>query len=146
MTNCNDNNDCCTVIDTDIGIEYINEKEEDLLNSKTVNHYNKNDIKVFYLVNGVKKEIFRGNLDYPKMFEVSSSMNSDSIIKYGLTLFLNDLSGEEIKTTYLQLSENDTDTITHTLQKTKNNNNKIIDKVWYNSKFSTDMHTFKIQK
>jgi len=146
VTNCSDNNiESSTVIDTDIGLEYVNEKGEDLLNPNSENHYNENTLKVFYLVDGEKKEIFRSNLAYPKMFEISASKDSESIIRYGLTLFLNDLSDEKIKTTYLQLNENDTDTITHTLQQT-DNYNKVIDKMWYNGNLSADGHTFKIVK
>lgn len=41
MTSC-DENDCCTVIDTDIGVEYINKKGEDLLNPNTIGHFIEN--------------------------------------------------------------------------------------------------------
>lgn len=79
------------------------------------------------------------------MFEISSSVDSESNIRYGLTLFLNDLSSEKTKTTYIKLNENDTDTITHTLQES-NENNQIIHKVWYDGKLPSNGRTFKIVK
>jgi hypothetical protein len=145
FTNCSED-DCCTVIDLQAGIEYHNLDGDDLLNPNTTNHFSQNEIKVYYLVDGEKKEIFRGNLDNPRMFDISSSTDANSVIRYGMALSLNDLSSEEIKTTYLELNENDIDTITHTLR--NNGNNKVIDKVWYNGKLpdNEDWKTFKIIK
>jgi hypothetical protein len=145
MFSCSSGSDCCTVIDLQIGLEYVNGEGEDLLNPNTENYYNENDIKVFYLVNGEKKEIFRANLDKPKMLSLSPSHNERNYFIFSLSL--NDLSTENVKTTYLQLDENDIDTITHTLQKTYNNN-KIINKVWYNGQLPNNesWKTFKILK
>lgn len=143
FTNCSED-DCCTVIELQVGLEYYNQDGDDLLDPSTMNHFSENEIKVYYLVAGEKKEIFRGNLDNPRMFSLSEPhAERDYFI---LSLSLNDLSSEEIKTTYLELNENDTDTLTHMLK--QSGNNKIIDKVWYNGELSNneDWKTFKIIK
>ncbi|WP_136468073.1 hypothetical protein [Flagellimonas onchidii] len=144
FTNCSEN-DCCTVIDLQVNLKYFNQEGEDLLNPDTTNHFSENRIKVYYLVNGEKKEIIRGNLDNPRMFSLSEPHSERDY--FILSLSLNDLSDEKIKTTYLELNENDTDTITHTLTQSSGNN-KVIDKVWYNGRLpdNEDWKIFKITK
>ena len=142
MTNCKKGDDCCVNRELSVKIEYFNEEGEDLLNPDNSGHFIEKDIKNFYLVDGEKKEIFRGNLDMPKMFRLLKPYKQRG---YALGLSLNDISNKKIKTTYLQLNESDTDTITHSLVQTKNSN-QLLDKVWYNGKLSENGYAFRIAK
>jgi len=79
----------------------------DLLNPSNPGAYLQQNIKIFYLINGVKEEVFHWNQDYPRNFNIDEFPNE----KFKMGLGLNYSPTEEYPITYVQWSENDTDTL-----------------------------------
>jgi hypothetical protein len=102
-----DKKDCCGIQrDTILEFEIINGEGKDLLNSETPGFYNKDNIEVYYLINGIKEKVFYPNLDNPKQFLVYTVGN-----KYVLRLFPNENKSNNSSITYLELNKSDTDTV-----------------------------------
>ena len=140
MTNCNNDSQAGYNLETQIQIYYKNTNGENLLNENTNNHFNFNDFKLFYEVNGILT-----NTDSQKNMEIITSGTPSP------TLYLftnNDLSnivseGENEKIAenlaYIQLSETDTDTI-KTYSKSSPNY-FLVSKVWYNDELVWERET-----
>lgn len=104
LFSCDEDSGTGTVISNDVLITVVNKEGEDLLDPSNPESINIEEIKVFYLLNGIKTEINRSNLDYPKMFLVTDpDMNSEY---YRILLFLNIEDDSEITTTYIELKPN----------------------------------------
>lgn len=113
----------------DVDFSIFNAQGEDLLDPKTPNHINDYEIKLFYLIDGVKKEIHNGLLVNPKNFVIHKNENET---EYHIVIFLNELDKSDKTTTYIQWNEKDTDTINATFFKNKD---LIFTKdVWFNGK------------
>lgn len=48
----------------------FNAQNEDLLNPENPNHLDVSKIKLFYVINGIRKEYFTGNLDRSRGFNI----------------------------------------------------------------------------
>lgn len=111
---------------------YISLKDtlgRDLFDPGNPNFYNYSDIAVFYLINGKTQEIYDPNQTAPRNFLMESTKGADSL--YTMHLFLNDKEKSAYTTTYLQLSQTDTDTIVaHVVR--KGNTYISVDSAWYN--------------
>ena len=92
-----------------VGITVKDKTGMDLLNLSNRGAYLESDIKIFYLSNGVKEEVYYANYDYPRNFYFSEEAESDG--NFWMTLFLNSSSDEAYPITYIKWSENDTDTL-----------------------------------
>lgn len=113
------------------GVDFTvsNAQGVDLLDPKNANHIKESDVKIFYLVNGVKKEVYNGLLVHPRNFSIHKYENEE---EYIITVFLNSLDQTDKTTTYIQWDEKDTDTINATFFKNKD---FIFTKdVWFNEK------------
>lgn len=111
----------------DAGIEiYVQDKSgNDLLNPSIQNAYKESEIKIYYLIDGVKKEVYYPNYDYPRNFRIIEAGS-----KYYMMLSPNGNDSEEYPTTYIQWNESDTDTIKCEFSRTSNS--IICTKIWYN--------------
>ena len=117
----------------------------DLLNPNSSNNLNTNNIKLFYLKNGVSEEVYNPSLDLPRNYMIYSQ--SDGI--YRIRIFPNDIQSEEFPITYIKWNETDTDTIKCKLKYTENT--IVLEKVWFNEEFKLDTtqnsgFTFQILK
>ena len=99
----------------------------DLLNPENPNAYKESDIKLFYKINGNVEEVFEGNLDNPRHFEIFKHKN-----EYRITVGVNHAKNEDLPITYIQWNEADTDTIKAKFRRT--DNLTIIKKLWLNGK------------
>jgi hypothetical protein len=104
-----------------IDITYKDSMGNDLLNTGTKNHFISDSIHIYDIVNGTKKEVNYPNNDYPHNFFI---YKNDSLKEYFIKVFL------ETNTTFLQLSQSITDTITSVID--VSDGNHVITKVWYN--------------
>jgi len=104
-----------------LDIAYNDNLGNDLLDPSNSNGFSSENIQLYTLVNNVKTEVYHPNLTYAHSFMI---YKNDSLKLYFLRVFLED------NTTFLQLNQNITDTITCTID--KSNGNSIIRKVWYN--------------
>ena len=112
---------------TGVEITYKNAKGQDLLNASTPNHFSADNLHLYNVVNGVKKEVNYPNYDIPHNFVI---VLNHSTHVYFLRVFL------EVDTTLLQLNGYITDTIA--AEFTKNINATIVTKVWYNGVLECD--------
>jgi hypothetical protein len=98
------------VIDGNLGITLQDKAGNDLFNPANPGAYLAKDVKVFYLTNGVKEEVYYANQTYPRNFYFDTDPEPDG--KYWMTLFLNLAQPDgAYAITYIQWNENDTDTL-----------------------------------
>jgi hypothetical protein len=111
-----------TIVSTEMDINYKNIKGEDLLDTSVNGHFLINDIHVYNVVNGIKKEVDYPNFTYPHNFFIYKNESSN---EYLLRVFI------ETDTTLLQLNQGITDSIICVID--KSNGNEILRKLWYNN-------------
>jgi len=111
----------------DVAIEFsvLNSQNEDLLNPENPNHLDVTKIKLFYLINGEKQEVYNPNMDSPRNFRI---FKHESEYRIGISLNHSETSGKNM--TYIQWNDSDVDTIEATIKKTQNSLYK--DEIWLN--------------
>ena len=101
---------------------------EDLLNPEIQGTYNTNNIKLYYLINGEKEEVFSSNNKYPRNYKIDPYDG-----RYYITIFPNSTESEEYPITYVEWSDQDTDTIECAFDRGEDKVT-IIRKIWFNDK------------
>lgn len=135
----NDDNPVQTV--NAIGIEFsiVDENGNDLLNPASLNAYQEDDIKLYYEIGGVKKEV-----------NSPSSTNPDGILiyqhesEYRIGIALNHDENEPLPITYIQWNATDTDTLKAEFRRW-GASNIAVEKVWYNNELKNNFY-FQIEK
>lgn len=118
------------VIDTGIYLAMTNSKGVDLLNPVNPESYKPDSIRVYYLKNGKKEEIYIPNLDYPRKFVIKKNNGNN---RYFLQLFLDEGTYDrEITTTYIQWNSQKEDTIRCEMNRYLSQNTVYCEKVWFN--------------
>jgi hypothetical protein len=112
-------------IDTGIEINVKDNIGNDLLNPIFNNAFSESNIKIYYLIDGEKKEVYNPNYTYPRNFRISEKEGV-----YYMTLWPNTTEKDEFPITYIKWNETDTDTIKCSFSRTENS--VICIKVWYN--------------
>ncbi len=120
LSNCRDKSKD-VIVSAEMDINYRNSKGEDLLDTSVYGHFLVNDIHVYNVVNGLKKEVDYPNFTYPHNFFI---YKNDSSSEFFLRVFI------ETDTTLLQLNQSITDSIVCVID--KSNGNEILRKLWYN--------------
>jgi hypothetical protein len=108
---------------------------KNLLDPTNPNSFDTSKIKIFYLIDGEKKEYYEEHLDYPKGFRITRHV---STLEYEFILFLNYDRTEDLSTTYIQWNENDTDTIKALFYYPPNSSSVLMRTVWYNDELKWD--------
>lgn len=114
-------------IDAHLEFSIINSQKEDLLNPENPNHMDVSSFKLFYVIDGEKKEVYNPNYDNPRNFMIYKHENEYRI---GISLNLNHSEMSSKTTTYIQWNNNDTDTLEALFGKTPNGIFKT--KIWLN--------------
>lgn len=116
-SNSNDSNEIKQFYNVDTKVEFsiFNSQNEDLLNPENPNHLNTSNFKVFYIINGEKKEVNQANLDYSRGFKIYKHEN-----EYRIGIFLNSSDSSDKPITEIQWNDGDTDTIEVSYQRTDN--------------------------
>lgn len=101
--------------------------------------YTADNIKVYYLQNGEKKEVNEGNLDVSKGFLI---MKDDSTGLNYLKLYPNTQleKNSSTATTLIQFGNDFTDTVVCNINQ-PNNKSYIVTRVWYNNQIKWDKDT-----
>lgn len=122
-------------ISNDILITFLNQEGEDLLDPNNSNSLDITQFKVYYLLDGIKTEINRTNLDYPKNFFIEEpDENSDY---YRMFLFLNSEDNSDTTFTYLEWKEN----LNYVFKSQINREGGINDeKIWLNETLLCDVN------
>lgn len=128
------------IIDTGIEFSIFNSQNGDLLDPKNPNSLDVSNIKIFYVVNGEKQEVYNPNFTYPRNFRIFKHEN-----EYRIGVSLNDTETTEKTITYIQWSSTDTDTIEATFDRTGGSilKNKLWlngDQVWERGDNTTDAY------
>ncbi|MBS7256323.1 hypothetical protein [Flavobacterium branchiicola] len=104
------------ILGSNVDFSISNAQGEDLLDPETPNHIKESEVKLFYLINGVKKEVYNGFLTHPRNFSIHKNENEK---EYHIVIFLNDIDKSDKTTTYIQWNEKETDTIETTFFREK---------------------------
>jgi hypothetical protein len=138
LSSCKEKQDSMSgFIDTNVEISVQDKAGNDLLNPSNQSAYLAQNIKIYYLIDGIKKEINQANLDFTKNFMIYEIDG-----KYQMRLFLN-CSYESTSITYVQWNENDTDTFKTEIL--KNTNLVLITKLWYNDSMVWNAYDYNYQ-
>ncbi len=133
LSSCRSGGDiCCFNYSTFFEIIVKNSEGEDLLNPDTPNSLNTDKIKLFYLKNGVKEEVYRPTADHPRNYLIF--LDTDN--QYRMRVFPNDLKSELLPVTYIEWNGNDTDTIMCKIE--HSDNAVLLEKLWYNNELKID--------
>lgn len=106
-----------------------------LLDPTNPNSFDIDNIKIFYLIDGEKKEFYEEHLDAPKGFRV---IQHDFTSEYQFIIHLNYDRTEDFSTTYIQWNENDTDTIKALFKYPPNTSSVLLRTVWQNNELKWD--------
>ncbi len=151
MVSCEKNNNIGIITSTGMRIFYMDNAGNDLLDTATINHYKFEDMRIFHLINGEKVAYYESNLDAPRGIRLLDSAGTfRDTVMLSVIPYSGDgtESGEFLTTTFLQLSETDTDTIRCIIDM-QENLNLLCTKVWYNDVLKWEWGTrreFKIVK
>lgn len=121
------------------------ESGEDLFSSESYTYYNKDSIRIYYMVNNQPEEIYNSRVDAPRNFYINYSNN-----RFRMQLYPNYEPSEEFPVTLIYWNSNDTDTLKCGFE--RNSNTIICNKVWFNEDlvwqdFSGDLkRSFEIVK
>ncbi len=130
-----------TIISKSVEISIRDMNGNDLLDPQNPNAYIEDEIKVFYLVNGVPEEVLWANMDHSRGFNISNRAN-----EYRIAVFLNDNENQPI--TYIQWNGTDADTLRAEFRRWDNGIE--VRKVWFNDvlrwEFSDGDSYFEIMK
>ena len=118
-------------INRGVEISLKNSNGEDLLDPNNPNGYKAEEIKLYYLINGEKQEVFDPNMDNPRNFLI---YNHDSEYRIGISL--NDTDSDTRPITYVEWNEIETDTLQAAFFKTENTIEVI--KTWFNGELKWD--------
>lgn len=133
---CNKEDDLNPAVIVDRGFEFLvfNSQDVDLLDPATPNHYEEDDIKLFYEIDGELTEVYDAHLDHPRHF-----MIFEHETEYRIRVFLNDSDASDETITHIQWNDDDTDVIKASFKRPKSN--VIVNKVWLNDTQIWDLTT-----
>ncbi len=136
MIACNKSDDLSPAVIVDIEFEFLvfNSQDVDLLDPATPNHFEEDDIKLFYEVDGELTEVYDSHLDHPRHFMIIKHEN-----EYRIKVSLNDSDAINEPITYIQWNEDDTDVVKASFKRPKSN--IIVKKVWLNDTQIWDLST-----
>jgi hypothetical protein len=124
----------CTNIDVATRIVITDENNRNLLDASTPGHFNADDIRIYYVRKGERKEVFQANLDNPRFFAIEQ-YGPDN--EYTMKLFPDmDARNEEVTTTIVKWNTFTEDIVECEIF--KNGNTTSITKVWYNGELAYD--------
>lgn len=153
IMSCSDNEEMAKasfVLDSQVTLAIINQNGDDLLNPATSNYFSLENMKLYYLVNDEKIEIYDPNMAYPRNIGLITETTPYTL---GVATYDGDedLISEEngvktgISIAYLKLNENITDTI-KTQWESKEGEYFVNRKAWYNGELKSVEEPFIIIK
>lgn len=146
---CSDGTDCCpnptnaTIVSLGISMSISDVNGNDLLDPQNPDAYTKDEIKLFYLIDGEPVEVYNPGMDHPNGFKIFQHEN-----EYRIGIALNHDENENPPVTYIHWSNGDTDTLQATFRRWDNGIE--VRKVWFNNElrwqFSDGDSYFEIVK
>lgn len=131
---CNDKLCGCTVMELSTFVIVSDSEGRNLLNPETPGYFKEEDIRIYFVRNGVREEVYRANLDTPRNFSIDE-YNSDH--EYAMKLFpYEGNSDKEVTTTIIRWNKVDEDTVACEVRREDSYTG--ISKVWYNGELVCD--------
>lgn len=96
-----------SIISASVEFSIVNDQDEDLLNPENPGHINEDDINLYYLIDGEKRQVYDPMMDYPKNFKIYKHQDQS----YRIIIFLNHTETSDKPVTYVEWNQNDIDTI-----------------------------------
>lgn len=115
---------CCTVVSTEIDMSVNDSTGNDLLDPSFPGSYKEDSIRLYYLVNGKRVEVYDPNMDSPRNFFIYHDTPG-----YVIRVFPNDDKSSEYPVTYIDWNQHDEDTIRCEL--TRTSGTTVVTKVWF---------------
>jgi hypothetical protein len=127
-----------TVIDINVNLRVSDQNGQDLLNPNNPSHFIEDDIRIYYVQNGVKKEVYNPNYDRKRNFEIDENTSTGT---YFMILSVDEGITKKTETTrtLIQWKEGVVDTLDCLI--TKEKTSRYCDKVIYNSVVKFDANT-----
>lgn len=127
-----------TIVDLYIDFWLRDSNLKNLLNTETPSFYKKEDIRVFYIEDGIKKEFYNPSLDAPRHFLIDKNEGNGEFA-FRLFVYEGKSKETEITTTLVEWRTGLVDTVKSEI--TRFNNSTIATKIWYNSVLKYDNDT-----
>lgn len=125
-------------IDTYVDLFLKNSNGQNLLNPTTPGYFSSDQIRIYYIQNEKKVEVYNPNLDFPRGFKISKNEGNS---EYFIRVFQNDVYVDKEKvTTYIQWRSDLEDTLQTQISKS-NSSTIFTAKIWYNGKLKYDVDT-----
>lgn len=124
-----DKNENMDVVDTGISLSIVDNLGKDLLNPDSLNSFNNNNVKLYYLKNGIEEFYHCGNCDLPNGFTYDTKDHFNTFV------FRPNFEQQQNNSnpiTYIQWNESDRDTVQCQITRNGNNSSITCTKVWYN--------------
>ena len=132
VSSCDNQSDCCALIDVDTRIHYVNAAGENLINS--LEEFRESNIKV-YFKNGEDFEyVYNSNLDSPNMHRVDEDPDGNLV----LTVYPSNYYEGNRSTTLIELNNGVVDTLVGEFE--LGDNREICTKAWLNGVPMTDRY------
>lgn len=128
LLSCAPETDCCSNFDVGMQLGVFDSNGFDRLNPGNVNAFTSQNIKIYYVIDGVTEYQSSGEGDVFKVFKSENHEN--------YTISLGVYIKENPSTTLIKWNETDIDTIKCEVLRTSNNTR--ITKVWYNNELKWD--------
>jgi len=139
MGACKENKMSGTVINTDVNVLLVNNKGENLIKTKLVTAQS---IKVFNIIDGVTKEVFDQNSDYPRHFYIYKPVNErDHSDNDWIRVFANIADTSPVTSTIVKWNDLYADTIKTEI--TRSGNSTVVTRVWLNDVLKWDVEIGK---
>jgi hypothetical protein len=121
---CNSNEICCTIVDVDISIHYLNENGQSLFDGNLP--YNADDINLYYKKGKEFQKVFNPNYDHPKNCFTYQNEKMETIIR----VFPSDVYEGNFSTTLIAFTESIVDTMICEFE--LGPSREVCKNVWYN--------------
>jgi hypothetical protein len=135
LISCSKKPDTMDVFNIYIDFKLENSSGSDLLDPTVNNSYNTENIKLFYLQNGVEQLYLCGNCDHQKGYYFFERDN-DYVIRFSPNFEIQQDGTDPI--TYIQWNETDRDTIQCHINRNEDGSYIFCTKVWYNDSLVYD--------
>ncbi|MDA7501931.1 hypothetical protein N8482_01520 [Chitinophagales bacterium] len=131
-SSCNNDESCCTNVDTEISIKYLNQNGQNLF--ELTDGYSLSDITIYHRVNDEWVYYSEANLTYPKGIRTVDREDGTYLSIFPSTTIVMDSYSE----TKIEFSADDIDLIRTEID--NSNSNTIVTKVWYNQELKWEAY------
>ncbi|WP_439487787.1 hypothetical protein [Algoriphagus sp.] len=109
----------------------VDQQNQDLLDPENPQRIDTENIRLFYLIDGQKEEVFDADMAAPRNYKVMAPVPEANVNEYSLKVFMNNLETEAKPTTYIQWADG-TEDVLEAAYDYYPNGSVLVQKVWLN--------------